>query len=77
MFNKWLSKGCRQFGLIDDISDLVSSRRSDISINPDLVETLSTINKYMSGINIYMIAMTGYVLKSLYTMLGESMYSIV
>lgn len=46
MFNRLLSKGCRQFGLIDDISDTVSSQKSDISINPDPAEALSTIIKY-------------------------------
>lgn len=55
MFNRCLS-GCRRFGVIDDISDMVSGQRPDISINPDLVGTLSILCKYKSGINSDMIA---------------------
>lgn len=68
MFNRWLSKGCRQFGLISDFSDMVSGQRSEISINPHLVETLSTL--------INMTALMSYVLKFMFIELVEGILKV-
>lgn len=74
MFNRSLSKGCRQFGLINEISDMVSCQRSNISINTDLAGTLQTIIRYKSGVNTYMTAVMVYVnVSSLYS---ERVYKI-
>lgn len=54
MFSGGMSKGCRQLGLIDDISDMVNCQRSNISMNTDPTETLKATIRYKSRLIIYM-----------------------